>query len=501
MVSFASLHFNLKSVFMNRLKACFLCFVIALAACAPKKETGVSIAVTVTGKSDSITFDLRNRDLQLGYEKTDVMASVVTDTSGTARFNVTVDAPGNYVITSDGLKSLMLYLQPGLDISISLDEKDKTIAPQFSGNGAIYQEAIYKLRTDLKIFNVMDMMRLEPEVLDSMLLASTAQGDELAEKLKPSFTEIPEFDQMLKAWVVSQKAEVFERYPDYYQYFNGKNPAYIPDSTGQRWVEFLSYADVGLKIQGYRNNVSTYLDYLTTKKRDEMIESGVHKDSITYEKYQAMKFEIASGVEHVGLRELMMATDIMTRMNFMELTNIESQLVDFKTAYPTSIYVAPLDKFHAKTENLKPGKPAIEFTGLTMEGEKKSIKDYVGKVVYVDVWATWCGPCRAEFPHAKTLKEEFKDNKDVVFMYVSIDDGQKEWKAYLEKDPEFKGEHLYAEGAWNSDICNEYLISGIPRYMLIDKQGNISTADAPRPSSGEKIRESINALLAAEPNS
>lgn len=131
----------------------------------------------------------------------------------------------------------------------------------------------------------------------------------------------------------------------------------------------------------------------------------------------------------------------------------------------------------------KPGQVAINFTYPDLEGRKVSLTDFKGKVVLVDVWATWCGPCKAELPSLKKMEEEMRD-KDIVFMSVSVDvekDHQK-WKDFVAKE-QLKGVQLFASG-W-SDIARVYDIKGIPRFMVFDKKGNIVTIDAPRPSGTE----------------
>ena len=112
-----------------------------------------------------------------------------------------------------------------------------------------------------------------------------------------------------------------------------------------------------------------------------------------------------------------------------------------------------------------------------------SLTDFKGKVVLVDVWATWCGPCKAEIPHLKKMEEDMR-NQDVVFMSVSVDEQKdfQKWKDFVAKE-ELKGVQMFAAG-W-SDIAKNYNIKGIPRFMVFDKKGNIVTIDSPRPSSKE----------------
>ena len=143
-----------------------------------------------------------------------------------------------------------------------------------------------------------------------------------------------------------------------------------------------------------------------------------------------------------------------------------------------------LDKMYSDWEKLASGMPAQEFSGQRLDGSTVSIGDLKGKTVYVDVWATWCGPCRAELPYLEAMQEEFKDNDQVVLMSISIDDDKKAWETMV-TDKAMGGLQLFTEGAWSSDVIKRYQINGIPRFMIIGPDGNISDAQAPRPSSGE----------------
>lgn len=139
-------------------------------------------------------------------------------------------------------------------------------------------------------------------------------------------------------------------------------------------------------------------------------------------------------------------------------------------------------------------------------GGTTSLSDLKGKYVYVDVWATWCGPCKVEIPHLKELEKEYHD-KDIAFVSISVDDGRgfkgdtKEERFQLSKEgwrkmieeKEMGGIQLFSDKAWESSFVQEYKINGIPRFILIDPDGNIVNADAPRPSS-PAIKELLNSL-------
>lgn len=131
----------------------------------------------------------------------------------------------------------------------------------------------------------------------------------------------------------------------------------------------------------------------------------------------------------------------------------------------------------------KPGTEAYNFSYPDKNGKTVSMADLKGKVVLIDMWATWCGPCKAEIPYLKKLEEEMKGT-DVAFVSVSVDEAKdkEKWLKMIETE-NLGGTQLFATG-W-SDMAKYYKVTGIPRFMVFDKQGKIVTVDSPRPSNPE----------------
>ena len=138
----------------------------------------------------------------------------------------------------------------------------------------------------------------------------------------------------------------------------------------------------------------------------------------------------------------------------------------------------------------KEGEPAIDFNYPDIEGNEISLTSFKGKLVYVDVWATWCGPCKAEIPSLQKLETDYH-GKDITFMSVSVDTDKEAWQKMV-AEKELGGVQLWADG-W-SKITKDYAIFGIPRFLLFDAKGNVISTNAPRPSSDE-IRELLEANL------
>lgn len=132
----------------------------------------------------------------------------------------------------------------------------------------------------------------------------------------------------------------------------------------------------------------------------------------------------------------------------------------------------------ARLVETKTGVPAYQFSFKDITGKQIGLSDLKGKIVLLDMWATWCGPCRAEEPHWGRLNEEYK-NKAVAFVGISTDQDKPKWEAYI-KDKKSKGIQIHAGP--NNPLSDAYKVTGIPRYILIDKSGNLITADSPRPS-------------------
>jgi thiol-disulfide isomerase/thioredoxin len=119
--------------------------------------------------------------------------------------------------------------------------------------------------------------------------------------------------------------------------------------------------------------------------------------------------------------------------------------------------------------------------------------------VYIDVWATWCGPCIREIIPLKKLDKEYHD-KNIAFISISIDESRRNggsWEATETKWRNFiKAKQMDGIQLWSGKderFQQEYQINGIPRFILIDPQGNIVDANAPRPSN-PAIKNLLNSL-------
>ncbi|HMT28089.1 MAG TPA: TlpA disulfide reductase family protein, partial [Bacteroidia bacterium] len=141
-------------------------------------------------------------------------------------------------------------------------------------------------------------------------------------------------------------------------------------------------------------------------------------------------------------------------------------------------YLKPVRDRYVAMKSTEKGQPSPDFSFADMSGKIYSLKDFKGKYIYIDVWATWCGPCKVEIPYLKTIESELHD-KNIVFVSICTFDEKTKWEMMV-KDKELKGIQLFAPR--DNDFVKKYNIQGIPRFLIIDKEGKILDSNAKRPS-------------------
>jgi peroxiredoxin len=137
------------------------------------------------------------------------------------------------------------------------------------------------------------------------------------------------------------------------------------------------------------------------------------------------------------------------------------------------------------------GKAAPGFTLSDMNGASVSLADYKGKVVLLNFWATWCGPCKYEIPTFVKLQDKYRD-RGVVFLGLSVDDPLEQLKPFAQK---YSINYPLLVGLGHEDVQDAYgPIYGIPITVMIDRQGNICRTHTGLASEAE-LEKQISALL------
>ncbi|MFC2127630.1 TlpA family protein disulfide reductase [Bacteroidota bacterium] len=185
--------------------------------------------------------------------------------------------------------------------------------------------------------------------------------------------------------------------------------------------------------------------------------------------------------------------------NFDEIVKkyngIDKDLYEGELKGNKELYTNLLNSYEQRNRvavNTKKGAPSPKFVNYeNYKGGTTSLDDLKGKYVYIDVWATWCGPCRQQIPFLQELEEKYH-GKNIEFVSISTDNPGKheDWKKMIE-DKKMGGIQLFAGN--DNSFSMDYQITGIPRFILLDPEGNIVDANAPRPSD-QRLVELFNSL-------
>lgn len=139
------------------------------------------------------------------------------------------------------------------------------------------------------------------------------------------------------------------------------------------------------------------------------------------------------------------------------------------------------------------GKPAPEVASKLLDGKAVKLSDYKGKVVILDIWATWCGPCRAMIPHERELVEKMKD-KPFVLISVSADKEKETLEKFIEKEA-MPWVHWWNDGP-KSEVLTKYRVKAFPTMYVIDHEGVIKHKWVGNPGN-DKIDAAIEELVKA----
>lgn len=173
---------------------------------------------------------------------------------------------------------------------------------------------------------------------------------------------------------------------------------------------------------------------------------------------------------------------------------VDSLYKDFMAKVTNEVYRKSIHEVYDNLKKYSDHQPAPDFEFENIHGAKVKLSNLKGKYVYIDVWATWCGPCKREIPFLTTLETSFA-GKNIHFISLSVDKqaDKGKWQAYV-KDNRLKGEQLITDNDLNTDFIKKFNIHSIPRFILIGPDGKIVSANAKRPSD-PALQQQLNGLL------
>lgn len=271
-------------------------------------------------------------------------------------------------------------------------------------------------------------------------------------------------------------------YPTYHQHF-AQNPDFKPSADFPEFDE--------------KTNLDNDTDFLFSNAYKQIVSSKFYEKTEVNKKSDNEQFADLALPYIKKLKSQNIKNALVKNLSY----EISPSNENSEKLYNELIAHSTDDKFkenltskYNKIKNLVKGKSSPLFDYENYNGGKTSLNSLKDKYVYIDVWATWCGPCKHEIPFLKEIETLYK-GKNIHFVSISIDreKDHEKWRTMV-SDMKLGGIQLFADKDWKSQFVTDYAIDGIPRFILLDPQGNIISADAPRPSDKALLIQLFNNL-------
>ncbi|MGJ3233801.1 TlpA family protein disulfide reductase [Marivirga sp.] len=445
--------------------------IFLLASCNPNEE---NLQTSVSGKV------LNPKEEVVSFRLQDTTVTVNMNKEGMFEADLPLDK-ANTLVFAHGEEISTLYLRPGDQLSLTIDTEEFDETLQYKGIGA-------------PINNFLASIVLLEDSLPSIMELASFPEDSFVMKLQNNFALKEEIlhnssveDQEFMNWYL--KNNEWEFYYNLLSYPNYRS--YVMKEQFEPSEEFYAYQD-SIKLYDSSNlEYNYFVPYLQSEITKKVGEKFKDKGPQDASEYVMASVEEVNSIPNDLIKEKLLFEAINTHLNRLNEEDRESILAEWKSLDPSKQKIAVVEDKLKVLASLAEGNPAPDFKYVSLEGDSMTMEDFKGKVVYIDVWATWCGPCISEHPYMEELQQQFEDDS-VAFLAISIDSSPEPWKKMV-KEKELGGIHLYAEGAWEASIMQNYAINGIPRFILIDQEGKIVNANAARPSGN--IAEDIKLLL------
>jgi thiol-disulfide isomerase/thioredoxin len=382
-----------------------------------------------------------------------------------------------------GGATLLLYLEPGDDININMNGNSVLKTIRFTGKGAIHCQYLKDMKLNFENTEVAlkNNIRFNNPSEFKVFMAGSVKD---MQQYYANYPALAFFSDGFKNFATAQY--------NYWFAFNMLNfawehPLYYGESGPMELSAF--YYDFLQQIPSCNDQslgnkyYSFFVDqFLSNQKR-----KPEHKDQTL----EQVAEKYLTGRTLALYKTKIWNQNITNGLNDSQKTDFQS----FMNNVQDPILLNIIKKTYFKSTNFSKGSPFPSLTLTDNNGKIVKLDDYRGKVIYLDIWATWCGPCLNYIKKSQDLKARYKEG-EVEFLYISIDGNRALWQQYL-TDHTLNGIHLFGEidVVEKASVRDVLQINQLPVFFLVDKAGNIATDPKQRPDN-EQIATLIQQLLA-----
>ena len=390
--------------------------------------------------------------------------STITLTDGKGSVELNGFKP-QYATMKMGYYSNQLYLEPDKDLTVTFDAKNMRNEITVTGVNV----AINKYLTTTK-FSAIGYADSERDDAGFMAKADSVYNANIAALTKAKLPA--DFVKQEKVRLKYLSYDMFPMYQTYHAYFK-KLDNFTPNAAYYKKLAELTDINGALLI---------YPEYKSFISNAILSQAFKSADRATYNK--AFIDYASANIKDAAVLEYVADNYIYGTVSGAGIDGKDEIIAYYHKVVKNPEMTKRMDDICAKWSALKTGSPSPSFTCPDINGKMVSLADLKGKYVYIDVWATWCGPCRGELPHLEKLEVAYA-GKDIAFVSLSCDQDKKAWEKMV-TSKNMKGIQLHMG---NTDsFMQKYIINGIPRFILLDRNGNIIKAEAPRPSNPETAK-------------
>lgn len=366
-----------------------------------------------------------------------------------------------------GQESLLLYMEEGDNAALSFEGHDLKGTYVFEGEKA----------PAVKYLNTVSLVALPDQdyalPFDEYKTRLDAKAVDAVKLLKANgLSSAGDFEENEEDRIRYSYAAPLIMYPMAHRIMTG-NMEYQPGEDYYDVIESYVVEDERLAcLDEYRAFVAEAMHVLDPEGRGT---TSVYPKTVAQMKYAADRLSDPV-VREIILHHIAAAyVDNFGVKDISEMENI------YHTYVRDTLLTSSFAKKYERWDLSRPGKRSPGFRAPDVDGKVHTLADFRGKYVYIDIWATWCGPCKREMPYLKALEEEFKD-AEIVFVGLSVDKDKAAWENMV-RQGELTGVQLYL--GTGSRFQEGYRVEAIPRFILLDKEGVIISNDMSRPSAKE----------------
>ncbi|PLX09871.1 MAG: hypothetical protein C0596_00895 [Marinilabiliales bacterium] len=391
--------------------------------------------------------------------------------------NVMIASPTNFFLVS-GNYFTSIYSMPKSKISFSADKTDWWNSLKFTGDDEAVNNYLVDHNKTVQLAGInsenflyaKDYQKFASS-LENLMSQVQTKFDNFAKDKGEEYTEFVKLE--------SERLKLLEGSLVLTYYTPVINSNKTIDAAEQKINSIISSTDINnpemIQLHEFKAFVQNMMGFLINKKiQDENLQIT------TVETYANLYFgTIDEYFVEQTVREELYYSFIKDFTAYYGAEGLTEAYNTYKDMATNKERLSELDKVFSEFSKLAKGQPSVNWSFSDIDGNNYSLSDFRGKYVYIDVWASWCGPCKRELPYLESLKTKFA-GKNIEIIQISVDENRTDWVNLMQSE-NLSGIQLYA-GGWDNDLCNHFKITGIPRFILLDTEGNIINSNADRPS-------------------